>query len=151
MTKKLTLSDLPEEAQERARKQAGPDPVSNLEIDRKRKDDLEILLAVGTVKDRQAAEKQPTANTVTLPKKRGILSKLVGMIWGYILAWWRAPHTRGGAFDTMEQTTRPRKRKAPARQPAPIRLKKMQWKDPDVEEFDFDDSAFNRKFESPRF
>lgn len=131
-----------------------PDPVlDNQEAERKRELNLKIMLDVGTIQDKQAGERWMDPKPVLAKKKpAGIISKLLGMITGYILAWWKSPHTQQGAFGGGGSTSRPRKRKSSSRQPAPIRLKKMQWKDPEFEQPDFEDSFGGNPFgNGPRF
>lgn len=140
-----------------------PDPVlENQEAERKRKLDLDIMLAVGTIEDRQAGERwmdpKPAA-TITTKKKSGIITKLGSMLWSAILAWWHSPRKQGGAFDSVyEPERRPRRKTKSSGKQAPIRLKKKAWQDPTYDDGpDFDDSAFNRQFggspfgKGPRF
>jgi hypothetical protein len=141
------------------------DPViENQEAERKRKIDLDIKLAVGTIEDRQAGERwmdpKPAA-TIVAKKKSGIMAKLGAWIWSAILAWWHSPRKRGGAFDSVyvsEQGRRPRRKTRSTGKAAPIRLKKKAWQDPTYDDGpDFDDSGFNRQFggspfgKGPRF
>lgn len=129
-----------------------PDPViEQNEAERKRELDLKIKLDVGTIQDRQAGERWMDPKPVTAQKKKsGIWSKLGSMLWSAILAWWHSPRKRGGAFDAdsyYEPERRPRRKTRSTGKPAPIRLKKKAWSNPNEDyEPDFDDSGFNRQF-----
>jgi hypothetical protein len=138
-----------------------PDPViGQNEVDRKRISDLEIELAVNTIRNRQSEERWgEELNLAKQPKykKSGIWSKLGAMLWSAILAWWHSPRKQGGAFEYAPEQ-RPARKTRSTRKLAPIRLKKKAWVDPDYEDGpNFGDSAFNRQFggspfgKGPRF
>jgi hypothetical protein len=141
-----------------------PDPVlENQEAERKRKLELDIKLAVGTIEDRQAGERwMDPKPPQTQKKKSGIMAKIGSWIWSAILAWWHSPRKQGGAFDsgnyTQERRPQTRRKRSVNGKATPIRLKKKAWQDPDYEDGpNFDDSAFNRQFggspfgKGPRF
>lgn len=116
-----------------------PDPViEDQEAERKRKVDLEILLAIGTVQDRQAAEdwRQPERVIQPAPQKKpGIMAKILLALWLAFLRWWNAPKERRQAPAPRRSA---RSAKTSSRSTAPKRKKGFMEDVPDFGGPDFD-------------